>query len=215
MEQVAGQRLPLGGINGYVGVRRQGRDKNKFQGATPQKFDRTKLFDTPRDAAIALAQLKEDIALGIVESKVPKKTGLPELTADAAQLCSAPQLAPRQVTTQLPIRPPAMVCVNRMPLVAAALLTADQAAALLARGVRCVFALSRDRQQVSGSETQSLCIWRGCGVRLASLGLAIYICQDYRVQSQDNGPPVRICPTGYLWLSGGCPMPQISQIWTI
>ena len=184
MEQVAGQRLPLGGINGYVGVRRQGRDKNKFQGATPQKFDRTKLFDTPRDAAIALAQLKEDIALGIVESKVPKKTGLPELTADAAQLCSAPQLAPRQVTTQLPIRPPAMVCVNRMPLVAAALLTADQAAALLGRGVRCAFAepCYGFRQQVSGSEMQSLCVRCGRGVRLASLGKCTYvICQDYRV----------------------------------
>ena len=58
MEEVAGQRLPLCGVNGYNGVRRQGRDKNKFQGTTPQKFDRTKLFDTPRDAAIALAQLK-------------------------------------------------------------------------------------------------------------------------------------------------------------
>ena len=139
MEEVAGQRLPLGGVNGYHGVRRQGRKSDKFQGTTPQKFDRTKLFDTPRDAAIALAQLKEDIELGIVESKVPKEMGL-KLTADAAQLRSAPQLAPRQVTTQPPVRPPAMVCVNRMPLVAAALLTADQAAALLARGVRCVFA---------------------------------------------------------------------------
>ena len=83
--------------------------------------------------------MKEDIELGIVESKVPKEAGL-KLAADAAQLRSAPQLAPRQVTTQPPVRPPAMVCVNRMPLVAAALLTADQAAALLARGVRCVFA---------------------------------------------------------------------------
>ena len=109
--------VPLGGVNGYHvhGVRRQGRKSEKFQGTTPQKIDRTKLFDTPRDAAIALAQLKEDIELGIVESKVPKETGL-KLTADAAQLRSAPQLAPRQVTTQPPVRPPAMVCVNRMPL---------------------------------------------------------------------------------------------------
>ena len=32
-EEVAGQRLPLGGVNGYLGVRgKQGRGKDKFQG---------------------------------------------------------------------------------------------------------------------------------------------------------------------------------------
>ena len=41
-EEVAGQRLPLGGINGYRGVRgKQGKKKNKFQGVTPKKQHRT------------------------------------------------------------------------------------------------------------------------------------------------------------------------------
>ena len=67
-EEIGGQRLPLGGINGYVGVRgRQGRKKNKFQGVTPKKKHRTKLHDKPRDAAIALAQLREDLELNTLE----------------------------------------------------------------------------------------------------------------------------------------------------
>ena len=36
-EVAGGQRLPLGGRNGYLGVRgKQGRAKNKFQGVTPR-----------------------------------------------------------------------------------------------------------------------------------------------------------------------------------
>ena len=138
MEEVAGQRLPLGGVNGYVGVRRQGRKKDKFQGVTPQKFDRTKLYKEPRDAAIALAQLKEDIELGIVKSKVPKKTGPPKLTADAAWLRLPPGAVPSPVTKPL-LRLAASSTLPGRPI-AAALLTADQAAAAVARGVVCVFA---------------------------------------------------------------------------
>ena len=53
-EAAGGHRLPLGGLNGYLGVRgKQGRNKNKFQGVTPKKVHRTKLFDTPLEAAIA------------------------------------------------------------------------------------------------------------------------------------------------------------------
>jgi len=57
--EVAGVlRLPLGGVNGYVGVRgKQGYKKNQFQGTTPRKTRRTKLCNTPREAAVALAQL--------------------------------------------------------------------------------------------------------------------------------------------------------------
>ena len=43
-----------------VNVRgKQGRKKNKFQGCTPNKTRRTLLYDTPREAAVALAKLKE------------------------------------------------------------------------------------------------------------------------------------------------------------
>ena len=51
-EEVGGQRLPLGGINGYRGVRgKQGRNKDKFQGITPKKKHRTRLSDTAQDVS--------------------------------------------------------------------------------------------------------------------------------------------------------------------
>ena len=57
-EAVGALRLPLGGVNGYVGVRgKQGHNKDKFQGTTPTKKRRTKLFNTAREAAVALAEL--------------------------------------------------------------------------------------------------------------------------------------------------------------
>ena len=60
VEVVGALRLPLGGLNGYLGVRgKQGRKQDKYQGTTPNKTRRTKLFLTPRDAAVALAELKE------------------------------------------------------------------------------------------------------------------------------------------------------------
>ena len=59
-EVVGTLRLPLGGMNGYLNVRgRQGRQKDKYQGFTPNKTRRTKLFDTPREAAVALAAIKQ------------------------------------------------------------------------------------------------------------------------------------------------------------
>jgi len=57
---VGALRLPLGGVNGYMHVRgKQGRAKNMYQGTTPRKSRRTALFGTAREAAIALAELKE------------------------------------------------------------------------------------------------------------------------------------------------------------
>ena len=73
-EEVAGQRLPLGGKHGYAGVRGgQGKKKDKFQGTTPRKQHRTGLFDSPLEAAIAFAQLREDLKLGMLVERVPKK----------------------------------------------------------------------------------------------------------------------------------------------
>ena len=58
VEAVGALRLPLGGVNGYVGVRgKQGHNKDKFQGTTPTKKRRTKLFNSAREAAVALAEL--------------------------------------------------------------------------------------------------------------------------------------------------------------
>ena len=67
-EEAGGHRLPLGGINGYFGVRgKQGRGKDQYQGVTPKKKHRTKLFNTAREAAIAFAQLREDVELRMLE----------------------------------------------------------------------------------------------------------------------------------------------------
>ena len=57
--------LPTGGKHGFIGVRGgQGRGKNKFQGTTPKKTNRTKLFNTPREAAVALAELRQNLSVG-------------------------------------------------------------------------------------------------------------------------------------------------------
>ena len=73
VEEVGGRRLPLGGQHGYVGVRgRQGKKKNKFQGVTPRKTHRTGYFDTALEAAVAFAQLREDLELGMLEQRAPK-----------------------------------------------------------------------------------------------------------------------------------------------
>ena len=48
VEAVGALRLPLGGINGYIGVRgKQGRKKDKFQGTTPTKTRRTNISRRP------------------------------------------------------------------------------------------------------------------------------------------------------------------------
>ena len=60
-EVVGALRLPLGGLNGYLSVRgKQGRKRDKYQGCSPNKTRRTKLFKTLRQAAIAFAKLMKD-----------------------------------------------------------------------------------------------------------------------------------------------------------
>ena len=76
-EEAGGQRLPLGGINGYIGVR----GKDKYQGVTPKKVNRTQLFDTAREAAIAFAQLREDLELRMLEPPPKKKPATPATCA--------------------------------------------------------------------------------------------------------------------------------------
>ena len=81
-EEVAGQRLPLGGVNGYAGVRgKQGKKKDKYQGCTPRKKHRTDHYDTPLEAAIAFAQLREDLDLGMLDEPRSKKAKSPKTNA--------------------------------------------------------------------------------------------------------------------------------------
>ena len=124
-EVAGGQRLPLGGINGYVGVRgKQGKKKNKFQGITPKKKHRTEHFDTAQEAAIALAQLREDLELGMLEHHAPKVTASPAgiAVAQPPVLGGAPG-----ALLQWPQA--------GVPQVRAVLLSEQQAAAAAARGV--------------------------------------------------------------------------------
>ena len=73
-EEVDGLRVPLGGVNGYCGVRgKQGRTKNKYQGLTPRKKHRTGPYETAKEAAVALAHLRHDLELGVVVQRSRKK----------------------------------------------------------------------------------------------------------------------------------------------
>ena len=129
-EEVAGQRLPLGGANGYLGVRgKQGRKKDKFQGITPRKQHRTKLFDTALEAAMAFAQMKEDIELGMLELRSSKKLAASPTTTTGSRRFEVGTFLGH--LKQLP---------RAIPTVSSALLTPQQAAAVVARGVAVAFA---------------------------------------------------------------------------
>ena len=68
--------LPTGGKNGFIGVRGgQGRGKNQFQGTTPRKTNRTKLFNTPREGARRTATARTPRAAWLMVptcAKVPR-----------------------------------------------------------------------------------------------------------------------------------------------
>ena len=54
---------------GYIGMRgKQGPDRDKYQGYTQDKKHTTKLFDEPQQAAGALATLKQNLALGLIDT---------------------------------------------------------------------------------------------------------------------------------------------------
>ena len=129
-EVAGGQQLPLGGINGYIGVRgKQGKKKDKFQGTTPRKQHRTAHFDTPQEAAIALAQLREDLELGMLEERGAQK---PQPAAKNGESRK------REVGIYLGelLRQQRVV----VPVVACVLLSPQQAAAAVARGVAVSYA---------------------------------------------------------------------------
>ena len=73
VERFGGLRLPLRGKSGYIGVRgKQGPNKDKYQGYTQDKQHTTKLFNEPQEAAVALAALKQNIALGLIDTNGKK-----------------------------------------------------------------------------------------------------------------------------------------------
>ena len=128
-EEVAGHRLPLGGINGYLNVRgKQGRQKDKFQGISPKKQHRTGHFDTPLEAAVAFAQLKEDLELGMLEPRTKKIKASEESRSTSKKFEAGTYLG------HLPRARPVI------PTVACALLSPQQAAAAVARGVAVAYA---------------------------------------------------------------------------
>ena len=129
-EEVAGQRLPLGGMNGYLGVRgKQGRKRDKFQGVTPKKRHRTKLCDTPLEAAVAFAQLNEDLELDMLEPCTKKITATEESKPTSKKFEAGTYLG-----HLLPRARPVV------PRVSCALLSPQQAAVAVARGVAVAYA---------------------------------------------------------------------------
>ena len=129
-EEVGGQRLPLGGVNGYQHVRgKQGKKRNKFQGVSPGKKTRTRHYDTALEAAIAFAQLKEDRELGFTAKGGSEKKELPPSSGGSKKV---------EVGTYLGhlLQQPQSV----IPTVAAATLSPQQAGDAVARGVPVAYA---------------------------------------------------------------------------
>lgn len=129
-EEVGGHRLPLGGVNGYAHVRaKQGKKRNKFQGISPGKKTLTGHFDTALEAAVAYAQKKEDQQLGLAAPGGSQKKKPPASNSSSTKL---------EVGTYLGhlLRQPRPV----IPTVAAAPLSAQQAADAVARGVPVAYA---------------------------------------------------------------------------
>ena len=74
VESFGVHNLPLGGENGYVGVRKC---RKGFQGYTPKKRHTTAEKETAQEAAIALAQLKYDLENGLYTYVEPTKKRTP------------------------------------------------------------------------------------------------------------------------------------------
>ena len=67
-------KLVVGGKHGYVRVRGgQGSTKNLYQGYTKDKKHSTAAFPTPREAAIALAELEQDLDAGLDKAARKKR----------------------------------------------------------------------------------------------------------------------------------------------
>ena len=122
---VGGQRVPLGGLNGFAGVRgKQGRKRNKYQGYDKKKKIYTEPFDTAEEAAIRLQQKLEDHELGLLAERAPKKAQ-PAARNESSK------------TAQVGVYLGTLLAQQRagIPTARAWLLSPQQAAALLASGI--------------------------------------------------------------------------------
>ena len=90
VENFGSLQLPLGGVHGYVGVRKV-RD-GKFQGYTPRKTHTTAAFETPHEAAVALALTKRNLELGMEDSEDECKPRRKKRTSLRAQTARVPLL---------------------------------------------------------------------------------------------------------------------------
>ena len=75
VERFGNLLLPLDTKNktGYKRVRgKQGRERKQFQGYTPKKTHTTKCFDSAHEAAVALATLESDKAMGLELTKAKR-----------------------------------------------------------------------------------------------------------------------------------------------
>ena len=105
------------------------RTRDKYQSTTPRKRHRTGLFDTPLEAAVAFAQLREDLDLGIHVERSQKKPQ-PPASDDTSKKKDVGVYLGRLL--QLPRAD--VLCVW------AVLLSQQQAAAAVARGVAVAYA---------------------------------------------------------------------------
>ena len=72
---------------------KQGPDRDKYQGYTKDKKHTTKLFDVPQEAAVALATLTQNIALGLTDTDIKKSRGKRNSMAARGELPYAPPCA--------------------------------------------------------------------------------------------------------------------------
>ena len=96
VERFGNTLLPLGGKSGYQGVRgKQGKKRNKFQGYTPKKTHFTRLHPSAQEAAVARANLLQDLSMGIDAAPERKQrakrgslVGIHVCSRTAAALCT-------------------------------------------------------------------------------------------------------------------------------
>ena len=113
---------------GFAGERgKLGKKKNKLLGDSPKKTLRPALFDSAKEAELALAQLREVLELGLQELRAPKMAAPPAGSAVAQRPMFGG--APGELVV-----PRAVV-----PRVRAVLLSLQQAAAAAARGVAVAY----------------------------------------------------------------------------
>jgi hypothetical protein len=101
VELVDGLKLYIGGKHGYMRVRgNQGMNKDGFQGYTIDKKRTTKTFKTAKEAAVALAQLEQNLQHGPVSTETGEQTRKKR----ASRTAGVRHYPPCPVATALPVQ---------------------------------------------------------------------------------------------------------------